>query len=477
MANYKKSFNFRSGVQVDTDNFIVNANGLVGIGTSIPRRVLDVYGTIRTSGLVTSQQLYVTGISTFDSDLDLNNGTLFVGNNIKLGANSGVITATALNIGSRTVTELVGYSTEAWIIDPVINGISTTFNVGIGTTVSSNFDLLIGSDPQASQEGIGFDGSTGNIISSGIITATQFIGIVTASSLTETISNDRFPSPIIKNLQGDVTGIADTARGLTGTPDLQVGVTTASRVVSTSSSVGFATITDTLNVRGKVGIGTTLPTADLEILNSSSSAKLDIISSSGASSRISIGNSANVSTGTSVALFEYNNHELRIKNKDTGNIEMYLHTGDLQPGITTGSYEWRYRTESDPLAILTYQGNFGLGVASPSEKFHVSGASKFAGNVTFDSGYTFTINSNTLSVSESTTTTFSGAVNLNEQISIGATVGFDTSDSPELKVPRYTTSTRNGINASGGSIIYNESTQKLQFYDHVSGTWRVVTST
>jgi hypothetical protein len=53
MANYKKSFNFRSGVQVDTDNFIVNANGLVGIGTSIPRRVLDVYGTIRTSGLVT----------------------------------------------------------------------------------------------------------------------------------------------------------------------------------------------------------------------------------------------------------------------------------------------------------------------------------------------------------------------------------------------------------------------------------------
>ena len=111
MANYKKSFNFRSGVQVDTDNFIVNANGLVGIGTSIPRRVLDVYGTIRTSGLVTSQQLYVTGISTFDSDLDLNNGTLFVGNNIKLGANSGVITATALNIGSRTVTELVGYST------------------------------------------------------------------------------------------------------------------------------------------------------------------------------------------------------------------------------------------------------------------------------------------------------------------------------------------------------------------------------
>ena len=45
MANYKKSFNFRNGVQVDNDNFIVDANGLVGIGTSIPGEFLDVRGT------------------------------------------------------------------------------------------------------------------------------------------------------------------------------------------------------------------------------------------------------------------------------------------------------------------------------------------------------------------------------------------------------------------------------------------------
>ena len=29
MANYNKSFNFRNGVQVDTDKFIVNTAGLV----------------------------------------------------------------------------------------------------------------------------------------------------------------------------------------------------------------------------------------------------------------------------------------------------------------------------------------------------------------------------------------------------------------------------------------------------------------
>ena len=42
MASIRKSFSFRNGVQVDEDNFIVNANGLVGIGTSIPGEALDV---------------------------------------------------------------------------------------------------------------------------------------------------------------------------------------------------------------------------------------------------------------------------------------------------------------------------------------------------------------------------------------------------------------------------------------------------
>ena len=54
MANYKKSFNFRNGVQVDNDNFIVDANGLVGIGTSIPGEFLDVRGTAKVSGVVSN---------------------------------------------------------------------------------------------------------------------------------------------------------------------------------------------------------------------------------------------------------------------------------------------------------------------------------------------------------------------------------------------------------------------------------------
>ena len=44
-TNYKTIINFRDGIQVDTDDLISN-NGLVGIGSTIPRQQLDVRGNV-----------------------------------------------------------------------------------------------------------------------------------------------------------------------------------------------------------------------------------------------------------------------------------------------------------------------------------------------------------------------------------------------------------------------------------------------
>ena len=61
MANIRKTFNFRNGVQVDDDNLVVNPTGLVGIGTTVPTEALDVRGDVKVVGLVSATTGTITG--------------------------------------------------------------------------------------------------------------------------------------------------------------------------------------------------------------------------------------------------------------------------------------------------------------------------------------------------------------------------------------------------------------------------------
>jgi hypothetical protein len=226
MANYNKSFNFRNGVQVDDDNFIVNANGLVGIGTSIPTEFLDVHGTAKVTGLVTATNLAITGVSTFYSDVKIGSGITF-------NPSTGAVRATAFFGDGSTLSNIVGFSTNAWILNIAQTGLSTSLNIGIGTQALDAYDLLIGSDPLVS-EGISFDGSTGNINSSGIVTASSFSG----------------------NLTGNVTGNINSI-GVSTFSTLQVGtgVTINGGIVTATTFVGAlsGTATSTTNVPNLTG--------------------------------------------------------------------------------------------------------------------------------------------------------------------------------------------------------------------------------
>ena len=130
MANYNKSVNVRNGVQVDSDSFIVNASGAVGIGTSIPTATLDLYGgsklrgDLNITGLVTSTQAYVSGISTFND--------VRIGTGITIEASSGIITATKFYGDGSTLSNVNSIAVSGWEINAGLAG--TTSNVGIGTT-------------------------------------------------------------------------------------------------------------------------------------------------------------------------------------------------------------------------------------------------------------------------------------------------------------------------------------------------------
>ena len=71
MSNYTKSFNFRNGVQVDDDNFVISPSGLVGIGTTQPNKSLDVFGDTRVSGMSSFNNVDVVGIITVGSNITI----------------------------------------------------------------------------------------------------------------------------------------------------------------------------------------------------------------------------------------------------------------------------------------------------------------------------------------------------------------------------------------------------------------------
>ena len=358
--NYNKSFNFKKGLQVDGSSLVVTSNGLVGVGTSTPSEVLDVMGTAKVVGLVTSNTLHVNNVASVE-------GTLEVGSEVSIS--SGIITASAINIGLRTVNQLVGYATDAWIIDPTINGISTTYNVGIGTTIpSAKYDLLIGQDPDGSGKGIALTADDGNVKTSGIITAFKFSGDIPSTELTGTIPNERFAGIITATLEGDVVGIASTARGLTGTPDIKVGIATIESLAAAGGTIGIVTVTDVIHVSvgGSVGIGTSNPTADLQIYNSqtdesTSSTSLELISVNGLS-RISLGNTGSVGLSSSYASLIYGSQDntLDITNNENGDVRMTLDGGESS-GINTGAFTWHHSSSSTTLMHLDYEGNLGIG--------------------------------------------------------------------------------------------------------------------
>jgi hypothetical protein len=430
--NYNKPFNFRNGVQVDNDNFVVNQNGLVGIGTTIPKDyLLNVYGDVRVTGLVTASNISVTNL------------------------NIGVATVTTLNVGITSITsgiitassgivtyygdgsQLLNLSTSQWIDVNPGAGVSSIYaagNVGIATT-SPQFTLQIGPNPLVDPDGIGIN-STGDVYTAGVVTAVSFSGsgvnlsslnasnitsgtlstsffpssinlsgIITASSFigsgasltainadnitSGTLSTSRLPSNIIvsgiitaTSFVGNLTGTATTATNLAPT-----GTVSVTSVNSGFTSTGIATITEALYVTGfpaKIGVGTNVePEADVEVIKTGISS-IRVVSRNNNLAIIGIGRSSEIRTGNVNTFYLYSTREsLDIINSNSSNVNYYLDYGTA--GLGTGAFHWIYGQDpSNPLMSLAYNGNLGIGITNPPSKLYVVGSSYITGITTID---------------------------------------------------------------------------------------------
>jgi hypothetical protein len=393
MANIRKSFNLRNGVQVDDDNFIVNPNGLVGIGTTIPEETLDVRGSIRVSGILSTNNLLAGNIQTIDA---LNAGITSI--------TSGIITAT-----SGVVTyygdggSLLNLPTSQWLDIDVGLGFTSIYAqgfVGVGT-VDPRYLFQIGgsNDLNNFQTGVGIN-RTGDIVATGIITASSFSGSLFSGSLfsgsgsalsdlnasnitSGTISVDRLPiipepklpdsfqvAGIITAL-GGFSGVAFTAANLV--PEARVDI---QHIASQTAEIGISTVSTRLAVEGRIGVNTNSPQSDIHIVGGSSAA----LQVTATQSSVLVGrglnptqNNGGLKFGNTSGLYPYSNtRTLDIINYGTGNINYYLDYGISGSG--DGDFNWLYGSDAtSPLMTLTNQGNLGLGITDPTSRLQVSG--------------------------------------------------------------------------------------------------------
>ena len=290
MANYNKQFNFRNGVQVDDDNLVVSPTGLVGIGTTVPTELLDVRGDVKISGFATAtelkgQNLVVSGIATFN-EIKLESDSIIVGSGVSIG--SGIVTApdpTGIVTYYGDARYLQGMPTSQWLdVDAGLGFISiyNVGNVGVGTD-DPRFMLQIGGNTDTSvagfASGVGIS-SEGNVIATGIVTASSFVGIGSLLTLLNadelvsgTIDNDRLPEGIqitgiatatTFNGQLNTTGIAtassfigDLTGNLTGDEIVVSGIVTANTFDGQQLNVtGLATATTFNGQLNTTGVAT-----------------------------------------------------------------------------------------------------------------------------------------------------------------------------------------------------------------------------
>ena len=420
MSNFRKSFNFRNGVQVDTDDFIVRGS-LVGIGTTVPTELLDVRGTAKVVGLVTAQELHIVGFATVATQLDIGlNGNVTISNGI-VTSRSGVVTY--YGDGGK----LLNLPTSQWVdVDPTFayESIYAAGPVGVATTNPEYF-FQVGGNPDTGS-GVGFN-STGDVNVSGIITASSFVGSgvgitqISASNIESgtisnsylpVINNDRLPTNIDKPtgivtasqfkgyFVGGVAGIATLARGLTDTPGISVGLVTATQIdlngglevsgISTFSSdvivnsdlivndsslyVGSGGQSISVLSSGNVGLGTTIPSANLQIRDTSETS-IEVISDD-FDSYVSVGQS--VGAGNSSAVFSYEGKTLKLTNYDTGGVNVTLHAG-TGIGETEG---FKVRYDNANIFNVTYDGRVSIGRETPDPEYglHLQGSSYISGN-------------------------------------------------------------------------------------------------
>ena len=224
MSNYRKSFNFKSGVQVDNDNFVITPAGLVGIGTTVPTQHLDVQGIVKVSELTETNTLYASGVSTVG-------GNFNVGTSITCFSETGIISATQFRGDGSLLDGVIAIATDGWVVNT-------------GTLSTTNNVLITASDVENNKETTEADFEVVGLSSLSHLK----IGISTANTLGVT--------GLSTTKDFAATGVSTIGTlGVTGLSTTKDFAVTGVSTIATLGVTGIATTKD-LEVTGVSTIGT-----------------------------------------------------------------------------------------------------------------------------------------------------------------------------------------------------------------------------
>jgi len=356
MANIRKSFNFRTGLQVDNDNFVVNSNGLVGIGTSIPSGyLLNVYGDTRVTGLVTTNLLQVTGIGTFAQ---------FTASNANV---VGIVTAAQLQLGGGEIVDnIIGFARTTFITDNGGVGLHTSSKVGINTTSSPG-----GSDVEFTV--------AGNVSVTGVLTATTFTGsganLTSIPNSATTADSGNTASTIVARDAGGNFSAGTITAALSGTATTASSITESASITVSQASVGVLTATTRARI-DSLGIGTDTAFSQLHVRKTGISS-ISVTSDGDNEAIINVGRNISPTTDGGQIRYGHGNSggsfpqstdaSLDFINYATGNVNFYLNPSGLGTAfnfMTNGS---------NRAMVLTQAGNLGIDSTTPTEKLDVIG--------------------------------------------------------------------------------------------------------
>lgn len=433
MANFKKSFNFRNGVQVDNDNFIVNSNGLVGIGTSVPTEALDVIGNVNVDGLLNTP-LATIGVSTI---------TYVVADNINVG---GAVTANTFFGSAAGLSDIYAIAVDGWYIAGT-GHISTTSSVSVGLDQPDDADaqFTVGSDVSIGatvrlrdnhiilnsfngsentnditndpkQSGLGFDvrfDNNGTSVLGALINGNydidkcdlhfnvrenfnvNFPNVPAMSITTEQnvgIKTDNPTSALYVYGDGYYTGVvtatsyyADTIFATTVTGDL-IGIAntaldvdsnaniTINSVNSGFSTTGISTVHDLLYVESDIGVGTEAPSTDIHV-SRTEDAGIQVTAVNSVAT-VTVGRNSNATTASGQLRFGNDDGSFPSSTTDSFDLINY-DDGNinfyLNPGGSgTGVFNW-FAPGLSNVMTLNQEGYLGLNDSNPGVLLSVGG--------------------------------------------------------------------------------------------------------